>query len=229
MTPSIDPGPVSAVTAAAGDGQATVSWTPGSTGQSAITNYLVSYSSGGSYTQFAHPASTATSTTVTGLSNGTTYTFEVAAVNAQGTGTASAPSNAVTPSGPTISSPALSGGEIGVAYDATPAVSGGTAPYTWSVTGGSLPDGLSIDPSTGEIAGTPTTTGTATFTVEVTDAVNGTATQTESVDILERAELHLEPRSPGARSGSPMPAPPRSAAGQAPTPGRSPAARCPTG
>ncbi|MGO8826497.1 MAG: fibronectin type III domain-containing protein [Acidimicrobiales bacterium] len=197
VTPSIDPGPVSAVTAAAGDGQAAVSWTPGSTGQSAITNYLVSYSSGGSYTQFAHPASTATSTTVTGLSNGTTYTFEVAAVNAQGTGTASAPSNAVTPSGPTISSPALSGGEIGVAYDATPAVSGGTAPYTWSVTGGSLPDGLSIDPSTGEIAGTPTTTGTATFTVEVTDAVNGTATQTESVDILSAPSFTSAPLTGG--------------------------------
>ena len=58
---------------------------------------------------------------------------------------------------PTVTSPALGAGEVGVAYDTSPVVVGGTGPYTWSVTGGSLPDGLSIDPTTGEITGTPTT------------------------------------------------------------------------
>ena len=44
----------------------------------------------------------ATSVTVSGLTNGTTYTFTVAATNAVGTGPASAASNAVTPTGPTV-------------------------------------------------------------------------------------------------------------------------------
>ena len=89
VTPSVDPGAVAAVTAVAGEGSASLSWTPGSTGQSAITNYTIWYSSGGSYVQFPQAPSTATTATVTGLTNGTTYSFEVYAVNAEGTGPAS--------------------------------------------------------------------------------------------------------------------------------------------
>jgi titin len=183
VTPSVDPGAVSAVTAVAGDSQASVSWTAGSTGESAITNYTVWYSSGGAYTQFTHAASTATAATVTGLTNGTAYTFEVYAVNAQGTGPASSPSNSVTPTGPSITSSPLADGEVGVAYDATPAVSGGTAPYTWSLSAGTLPAGLTLNTSTGAVTGTPSASGPASFTLEVTDAVGGSATQAESFDV----------------------------------------------
>ena len=183
VTPSIDPGAVSAVTGTPGDGRVALSWTPGSTGGSSITNYTIWYSSGGAYTEFTTPTSTATSATVTGLTNGTAYTFEVYAVNSNGTSPASAPSSPVTPTGPGITSPALAGGEVGVAYRATPAVSGGTGPYTWSVTGGSLPAGLTLNTSTGVVTGTPTTAGASTFTLTATDAVGGTATQSESVTV----------------------------------------------
>ncbi len=183
VVPSVNPGAVSAVTAVAGDGQASVSWTPGSTGQSAITNYTVWYSSGGAYTQFSHSASTATSVTVTGLTNGTAYTFEVYAVNTQGTGPVSSPSNSVTPIGPSITSSAFTAGEVGVSYAATPVVTGGTSPYTWSVSAGSLPAGLTLNTSTGAVTGTPTTSGSASFTIEATDSVGGTATQAESFTI----------------------------------------------
>jgi titin len=184
VTPSIDPGAVTAVTAVAGEGSASLSWTPGSSGQSAVTNYTIWYSSGGSYTQFPQSASTATTATVTGLTNGTAYTFEVYAVNAQGTGPASSPSNSVTPVGPSISSPALTGGEVGVPYHGTPSAAGGTGTYTWSVTGGSLPGGLTLNTSTGAVTGTPTASGSSTFTLLVTDSDSQDATQSESVVVV---------------------------------------------
>src|SRR6185437_1926783 len=84
----------------AGNAQATVNWTPGSTGASSISDYTIWYSSGGAYTQFNDGVSTSTSATVTGLTNGTAYTFEVYAVNGSGTGPVSAPSNPVTPLAP---------------------------------------------------------------------------------------------------------------------------------
>ena len=184
VTPSVDPGAVTAVTAVAGEGSASLSWTPGSTGQSAITNYTIWYSSGGSYVQFPQAPSTATTATVTGLTNGTTYSFEVYAVNAEGTGPASLPSNSVTPMGPSITSAVLSGGEVGVTYTGVPTVTGGTTPFTWSVSGGSLPAGLTLNTATGAVTGTPTASGTSTFTLVATDALNGSASQAESIGII---------------------------------------------
>jgi titin len=100
VTPSLLPSAVKNVTAVAGNAQATINWTPGSTGASSISDYTIWYSSGGVYTQFNDGVSTSTSATVTGLTNGTPYTFEVYAVNGSGTGPVSAPSNSVTPLAP---------------------------------------------------------------------------------------------------------------------------------
>ena len=88
------PGAPTSVTAADTgiDGEALIAWTaPGSNGGSAITDYVIEYSSNGgsSYTTFLDGTSTATSATVTGLTIDTTYIFRVKAVNAIGTGTAS--------------------------------------------------------------------------------------------------------------------------------------------
>jgi hypothetical protein len=87
------------VSATAGNGNATVSWTAPSDGGSPITSYTVTPYIGstaqGPGTVVAAPA---TSATIGSLTNGQTYTFQVSATNAYGTSPNSSPSNSVTPS-----------------------------------------------------------------------------------------------------------------------------------
>jgi autotransporter-associated beta strand protein len=87
------PGAPSGVTAVAGDKQATVSFSPASANGSPIGFYTVTASPGG-----AHASGSGSPITVTGLNDGTSYTFTVTATDAAGPGPASGPSNAVIPS-----------------------------------------------------------------------------------------------------------------------------------
>jgi len=111
--------------------------------------------------------------TVSGLTNGTTYTFTVHATNAVGSGPESTPSNGVTPSGtppPTITTTTLPQGRLSTPYSATLHASGGVQPYTWRIAAGALPPGLSLNSSTGTISGTPTKVANFSFTVGVSDS-----------------------------------------------------------
>ena len=91
VTPSGLPGVATDVTATAGNQSVEVSWTAASDNGSSITGYTVSDGSG-------HTCTTAeTSCTVTGLTNGDSYTFTVVATNANGDGSASWDSNSATP------------------------------------------------------------------------------------------------------------------------------------
>ncbi len=94
------PAAPTSVTATGGNAQATVSWTaPTVISVTPITDYTLQYStnSGSTWTTFARAASTATSATVTGLTNGTAVVFRVSATNGVGTSSYSAASTAVTP------------------------------------------------------------------------------------------------------------------------------------
>jgi hypothetical protein len=84
---------------------------------------------------------------------------------------------------PSITTTSLPNGTTNVAYSQSIATSGGTAPFTWSISSGALPAGLSINSSTGVISGTPTTTiaVTSNFTVKIVDAASQNTTQAYTV------------------------------------------------
>ena len=71
--------------------------------------------------------------------------------------------------GPSITTSSLGAVTVGQTVSTTVEASGGTTPYTWSVSSGTLPAGISLNASTGALTGTPTTAGAATFTIAVTD------------------------------------------------------------
>lgn len=76
-----------------------------------------------------------------------------------------------------------SDGTVGTAYTSgtTYSASGATGPFTYSIASGALPPGLSIDPSSGAISGTPTVAGTYTYTVFAT---NGTETGVSGIQTI---------------------------------------------
>jgi Putative Ig domain len=98
----------------------------------------------------------------------------------------------------TTTSP-LPGATTGSAYTTTLTASGGTAPYTWSLQSGTLPAGLAISGQT--ITGTPTTPGTSSFVLKVTDNVAATATLSASLTVLSTLAITTTGL-PGATAGT---------------------------
>lgn len=80
----------------------------------------------------------------------------------------------------TVSLPAATNG---VPYSTFLAAAGGTSPYTWAISSGSLPAWASLNTSTGEIHGTPNAVATTSFTVQVTDNVSATDTKALSLEV----------------------------------------------
>ncbi|WP_270886144.1 DUF4082 domain-containing protein [Pedococcus sp. 5OH_020] len=201
VTPSAPhpPGAPTNVTATAGNGSATVSWTAPSNGGSAITSYTVTpYLGSTAQTPTTVTGSPpAASTTVLGLTNGTAYTFTVSATNALGTGAESAPSDPVTPTGTTT--PAAPTGVAATAGDASAVVtwtappSGDSAVTSYTVT----PYIGSTAQSATTVSGSPPATtatvngltnGTAyTFTVSATNAVGSGPDSAHSAPVTPAA------------------------------------------
>ncbi|SER30994.1 DUF7927 domain-containing protein [Microlunatus flavus] len=181
----------------AGTSSATLTWTaPSGTGFTPLTGYVVTPYVGTVAQTPTTFSGTTTTRTVTGLTPGTAYTFRVAAVNAAGTGPASASSAAVTPNAsPSLTFAAPPSGEVGVAYSRQLTVNDGTGPYTWSVSAGALPAGLTLNTTTGLLSGTPTAAGTASFTVQVTDASGQSATRAVNLVVAARPTLTFTPAS----------------------------------
>ena len=112
--------------------------------------------------------------------------FSVVATDANGVASAATPlSLTISVSGSlAIATTSLPGATVNYAYTAPLSASGGTSPYTWSVSAGSLPTGLTLDAAAGVISGSPTVTGTSSFTIAVTDSASPTpATATAALSI----------------------------------------------
>jgi hypothetical protein len=112
---------------------------------------------------------TATATDPGGLSR--SHTFQV---------------TVVAPAPLALTAQQLPAATLGSSYNAPLAAEGGAPPLQWSLASGSLPPGLTLD-ADGWLSGTPTTPGTYSFTVQVTDS--GNVSQTASVQVPVRADL----------------------------------------
>jgi alpha-tubulin suppressor-like RCC1 family protein len=182
------PGAPTGVSATPGDTTAVITWTaPPSFGTGAFTGYAATASPGGA----SCSSSGATACTITGLADGATYTVTVVTYTTEG---ASSPSIPVTVSPATalvLNFPAPPRGQINTAYSDTLTVSGGTGPYTWSVSSGSLPPGITLDSSTGLLSGTPTAAGTSIFAVKVTDVNSQSATEATTLTVISGLLLNF--------------------------------------
>ncbi len=87
-------------------------------------------------------------------------------------------------------------------YSAMLAATGGITPYNWSLTGGSLPAGLSLNGSTGAITGTPTGGGTSSFTVQVADSQSPPVTATAQLSITITSAVPLSITTSSLPSGT---------------------------
>ena len=169
VMPAGAPTSPTSVSAVAGNGQATVSWSgPSSNGGATISSYDVRYSSNsGSTWTSAGVAYTGSPATVTGLTNGTSYLFEVAAINSIGASSYSSPSSAVTPSGPPAAPTGVTAtaGNGQATVDWTPGTNGGSAITAYAIRYSS------DNGSTWTVAGSAYTTHPQT----VTGLTNGTS------------------------------------------------------
>ncbi len=82
-----------------------------------------------------------------------------------------------------VATPALPATTAGLAYSQSLQASGGTPPYTWRLVAGDLPAGVSLDPATGVVSGSPSGSGTAAFTVRLEDGIGASVTKTLALPV----------------------------------------------
>ena len=103
---------------------------------------------------------------------------------------------------PTITTTSLPAATTGASYSTVLAASGGTAPYAWSLTSGSLPAGLALDEATGAITGTPSSAGNVDFTVRATDDAGQASSRSLSISVAAPVEVATSPL-PDGTTGAP--------------------------
>jgi hypothetical protein len=113
-----------------------------------------------------------------------TFAFTVTVTAAGACSASQAYSVAVACPALSVLPPALVDGVLGEPFSQTVSASAGIAPFTWSVTSGSLPAGLALDAGNGEISGTPTVAATWVFTIGVADAYGCGASESYTLSIF---------------------------------------------
>ncbi|WP_267112368.1 putative Ig domain-containing protein [Xanthomonas sacchari] len=118
---------------------------------------------------------------LSGTPSGTgSFNFTVSATDSGASPISGSRAYTLTVAAPTVTLPAttLPNGTAGQAYSAAiTQASGGIAPYTYAVTAGALPAGVTVNSATGALSGTPTVTGNFSFTLVATDSTSGTPGQ----------------------------------------------------
>ena len=180
VTTNGPPGAPTIGTATAGNTQATVNFTPpSSNGGFAITNYTVTVLPGGKTVN-----GKSSPIIVTGLTNGTAYTFSVTATNSAGTGTSSFSSNSVTPAGPPAAPTTVTAiaGNADAIVSFSGASANGSAITGYTVT--ASPGGKTVNGTLSPITVSNLTNGTAyTFTVTATNSVGTSAASVASKSV----------------------------------------------
>lgn len=170
-TPATTPGTPTSLAATRGNAEVSLIWVaPAANGGASVTDYVVEFklTADASWTTFSDGTSTATSATVTSLTNGSSYDFRVSAVNTAGTGSASSTATATpatTPDAPTSLAATRGNTQVALSWTA-PASDGGDA----------VTDYLVEYKLSGDLSWTTFTDGTSTLTsATVTGLTNGSA------------------------------------------------------
>ena len=95
----------------------------------------------------------------------------------------------------------MPGGTVGTSYRQTIIGNGGTPPYSFARTSGTLPGGLTLGSSNGVVSGTPSTAGMSSFTVTATDSVSATGSQAYSLSVVTAPSTVVTPPSTSPPSG----------------------------
>jgi phospholipase C len=185
--------PAIKVTCPASSGQAGVSYSSSAAakgGVSPYTFYTFGYSAGSPPPGMAIDSLTGAITGVPTTPG--TYVYTVEAADSTGAAGATNCTVNISPPAPVSLTCGSNSGEVGSPYSSSLTATGGVPPYTFSITAGSLPPGLSLNATTGAITGTPTTAGSFPFTAEVVDSTGtsaGTATVNCGIGVLARVSV----------------------------------------
>ncbi len=137
------------------------------------------------------------------VSTPTAYAVSIAGTTSTGTAFQSVNTAALTVNGVLTISPGspLPAATVGINYSATLSAMGGTGSYTWSITAGSLPAGLTLNAATGQISGQPIAAGSASFTATATDSAKAAASSAFTMTIDPSVTITTGSPLPGGTVG----------------------------